>query len=45
MKEKYIPAEMELVEFENEDVITGSLPIVWEDLDGDDIPDIYDEKY
>lgn len=26
MKEAYEPAEMEVVEFENEDVITDSLP-------------------
>ena len=28
MKEKYVAPEMEIVEFENEDVITTSTPIV-----------------
>ncbi len=28
MKEKYIPAELEITEFQNEDVITTSDPVV-----------------
>lgn len=35
MKKKYIPAEIEIIEFDSEDIITDSSKTELEDLEGD----------